>query len=78
MGLKPLLSLYFFNPFTEVNGNIRFSLSFVEFLLPSALADGSSKLQHFLASCPTGQADSPSPSISIKYLIQIIYFRKTV
>ncbi len=36
MGLKPLLNLYFTNPFTEVNGN-KIHLFLV--LLPSALAD---------------------------------------
>jgi hypothetical protein len=66
MGLKHLFSLHFFNPFTKVKGNIRFSLSFVWLLLPSAscpsarrVADGFYKLKHILASCPTGQAGSP-------------------
>jgi hypothetical protein len=37
MGLKPLLQLLPFNPFTKVNGN---KITKALILLPSALADG--------------------------------------
>ncbi len=52
MGLKPLNHLYNCNPFTKVNGNTSNNLNFVGFLLPSALADGFSKLQYVLALAP--------------------------
>jgi hypothetical protein len=44
MGLKPLPLLYFLNPFTKVNGNKSIIFKMRTFLLPSALAEGLSKL----------------------------------
>jgi hypothetical protein len=47
MGLKPRIYLYFTNPFTKVNslprligGNLNIDSQYIEYLLPSALADG--------------------------------------
>ena len=49
MGLKPLIHLFFTNPFTEVNGNLKINSHLVGYLLPSALADGFYKLLLILA-----------------------------
>ena len=66
MGLKPRKHLYSTNPFTKVNGNLYINSNFVDYLLPSALADGFYK---FLLN----KALATFLFVSVKRLIQKFY-----
>jgi hypothetical protein len=66
MGLKPLDYFYFTHPFTEVNGNIYNTSNSVDYLLPSALADGFYK--SFLI-----KALATFRFVSAKCLIRFVY-----